>query len=275
MDPQEVCDKHIAIFKAQRREGIGVKFIILILWSIASVFSYFEMKARYINGEFGKEISEENIIPIVIAIALFFGLLLLISKSVLFVSPKKLKSTKNDFKKDVFHLLKDSNPEITDYLPRRKISSKEFYSSNLFHTQFEDYIGEEWIEATFKESKIIICELRVSRLFKKIFKGVFVKCSNISKPIPGQIRFDHLTIDEPINQIIFSGETQRLINDYCSSTESKISISTLGNKLFIAFESNKNLFERSDLICIRNLPEDISTFNSIFKIIKCIVRDLK
>ena len=273
MTSQEITDKHIKIFRSQRREGVIAKFIILFLLALASIYAYFELRYYDEAGKFEKEIKEEQIVNAVAVTGVFFAVLLLVSRSIIYVYPPKLKSARRKYKKDIYHFIITQHPEITEYLPNQKISPGEFYASKLFRTKPEDYKGDDWLKATILGHNVVMCELRVFRLFRNIFTGLFIKCSNIKRSIPNPLYFNHLypaSGEHPY----FSNDTILSISDYCRKYESGICVSTVDDTLYIGIERNKNLFERTSLEAIRNLPEDFEIFKSNFEITKCIIRDL-
>lgn len=273
MTSQEIVDKHIGIFKSQRSEGVIAKFIILFLLIIAFIYSYYDLRATFEVKNIGEDFKEEQIVPTLAVTCLFFSVLLLFSKSIKYVYPPKLKSARRKYKKDIYNFIISEHPEITEYSPNQKINPKEFYTSKLFKTEPEDYKGDDWLTASYRGHKVVMCELRVSRLFKKIFTGLFVKCSNIKRSIPNPISFSHLY---PISgeRQYFSSDTIKYISNYCKKYESGICVSTVDHALYIGIERNKNLFERTSLEAIKNLPEEFEIFKSNFEIIKCIILDL-
>ena len=274
MTSKEIRKIHTNLYKTQRREGIITKFVIVLLLIVALIYSYFHLKALYNVGRLGKEIKEEQIISITIISGAFFTVLLLLSKSIKFVFPAKLKSAKRKYKKDIYNLIKVENPEIIEYLPNQKIHPNEFYASGIFHTKYEDYKGDDWLQAAFRDTKITMCELRVSRLFRSIFNGLFVKCHGITKPVENLLLFNN-TKPAIKDQQYFANDTIQYIDNYCKKYESNVWISTVGDIVFIAIGRNRNLFERSDIKLISNLPEDIEIFRTNFEIAKCVIRDLK
>lgn len=271
MTIQEFKDQHLTLYRDQYKEGFVNKLLALFILVLALIFAYNLCFNGHDQG--AKKLSETYRILIVISVGLFFTASLIFSDPLYFVFPIKVWSAKRKYKIDLFEIIKSITPEIVKYSPGKKISPIEFFNSGLFNERFEDYSGDDWMEFSYNNNLFIACDLKVTRLFKNIFQGLFVTYYSCNKEADFLIRFDP-SDNNSTGSDALSKSSSNLINSYCKTNNSMVIISQKKCSLYIAIERNKNIFERTNLKTINSLENEIEIFKTNIQIVRSIIDDL-
>jgi hypothetical protein len=274
MQIQEFKDQHTKLYSAQRKEGLINKLFVLFLLVPATIFGYYFIGGGNEDAIIAKELTQNQIIVLALGFGFVSAGIVLLANSLSFVFPTKIWYAKGQYKKDIFKVIKAVNPEVQYFIPNKKISAKEFYSSGMFTEIFQDYTGDDWFKVSYNNVVFIMCDLHVTRLFKEIFQGLFVVYYSSNKKQDILIKFSE-TDRMPVNSTFLSEETINLIACYCTKHNKMISISRRTNSIFLAIGRTKNIFERGSLKTISTFENEAEIFRTNLQIVECVINDLK
>jgi len=101
MSVNDLETKYIRILQILKKQGMKNKFLLLLLLVIASVYAYYYLLPLHSEYPEHDEISKKAIIWLAIELTIFWIIILLISKSITFISSKRVRYFKADFKQSV------------------------------------------------------------------------------------------------------------------------------------------------------------------------------
>jgi hypothetical protein len=119
-----------------------------------------------------------------------------------------------------------------------------------------------------------MCDLRVTKLFKEIFQGLFVVYYSNHEKQDTLIKFNEFDRN-PANSSFLSDETINSLVCYCVKQHKTISIARRSNSIFLAIGRTKNIFERDSLKTINTFENEVEIFNTNLQIVESVINDLK
>lgn len=103
-----------------------------------------------------------------------FLVLVLFIKTISLGNHQQYLTYRYHFKKDVINSLRLICSEIQDYIFNQKLNPHYFTDSGLFGKSYIDYRGDDWLKCAYNGVDYELCELEVTRLFRKNFHGIFI-----------------------------------------------------------------------------------------------------
>jgi hypothetical protein len=267
MTIDEFKAKHTAIIKNQIKEGWMNKIIAFALIILSMIFVFFYVFG--IPDEELQELSSSIKIVVISSTGLLAVTLLMLSDPLNFVFPTKMWDAKRNYKIDIFELIQSNVPEIKRYKPAEKINALEFYKSGISNEVFEDYNGDDWMELQYNNHRIILCDLKVTRLFKKVFQGLFVVCQDCDKSRNFTVK---LITDDNCCCEFLSESTLDYIKKFCNN--SPVCISQKNNTLYLTIDRTKNIFEMTNVKTIKSFEDEFVTFQENINLIKQVLTDI-
>jgi hypothetical protein len=273
MTLQEFKEKHIELFKNLRKRGRQSKLLLLPVLLAALVFCCIYIWRTNAGADEKSKLDQTSLKIIDVTASFIILASFALAKPEPFAFPTENLMLKIRYKEDFRRVITGIYPEIEQYNPGKKISAIDFYYSGIFPTPFEDYNGDDWMKVRSGELLFDMCELRVTRLFKTIFTGLFIICRESSKARElrldsGKEGFRRKSLE------YFSHDTCHLINEYTASSNCNVHIVQQKNVIYIAIERSLNLFERKDLRALETLEEQLKIFDNNFLMAKGILKDL-
>jgi hypothetical protein len=250
MNISEFQSKHCILHRNLIIRSRLNKALFLFLLFLAMPAVYFEASTATENGKLMFDGLESIIFTGVIYVLL--SILLILGNPLTFVGSSKVAKFKHGFKTDLFKILQERIPEFQVYHFRQKLHPALFVKSGLFKTDFEDYDGDDLIYGCYKGVKFAICELIISKLFKKIFEGVFI----------------HFKITNPFEKGLENFSDHPNVQEFSAKYNAKLSCSINFSEIFIAIRLKGEHLESGKKRQNNNTEADIELFEDINRLIK-------
>jgi hypothetical protein len=256
MNIRDIIDKYTGLYRDYGRRGLRNKLFSLVLIIPASLFIYLQLEYQW-NIPNYKEITHENVIEIIVIITIVCALIILTTKSINFHTVKQVKSLKANFKRDLFSLIKQEIPEITQYIFYQKIHPETIKKSGLIRLDYTDYLGDDWLRGKYKNVNFEICELHLFKPLKSIFDGMFVRCY-----------YDNDDLFRKSGQLILTTEIQDQMHIFESKHKASVQWSFNNPNLFLTFQIKEKFFEITDEGSIQKLERDYAMLKDLILITK-------
>jgi hypothetical protein len=249
----ELEAKYLNVLQTLKKQGTKNKILVMLLLIPAGIYAYFDLTNNNNGYQERDQISQGMLIVICIGVVIFWIFIILMSKSITFINNKSLRYFNNSFKKELFDCLKNDITELQEYIYYSKIKPAVFYASGLFNSRYDDYLGDDWMRGTYKGVVFDLCELHVSRLFKPIFNGIFVKCD-----------YRALQESEKFFSILDNPLFKDFENRYCAAIHSSANHSCI----YIAVDMKGYFFENKNRSSIEKLDMDSAMLKDLIALIK-------
>ena len=252
----ELETKYLNILQTLKKQGTKNKILVMLLLIPAGIYAFFYVAPEYREYPERDQISRGALIIICTGVSIFWIFIILVSKSVTFINSKNLRYFNNSFKKDLFACLRRDITELEEYIYYNKINPSVFYASGLFSNRYDDYIGDDWMGGSYKRVAFDLCELHVSRLFKAIFNGIFVRCNVRALPE-----------NEKLFCILDSPLFRNFENRYCATIHSSVDHS----HIYLAVDMKGYFFENKNRSSIEKLDLDSAMLKELIELIKSLI----
>ena len=273
MTVSEFIHKHSGLYRKHTKEGQRNKILMLVPVILGLLFIFIYVSAFNDSLPMKKQVPRSFFYFASLLFSLASIVALFISNPHSFISTYRVIDAKVKYKIDLFELLTARHPEILEFDPGKKITAVEFCKSGLFDESFEDYNGDDLMEFPLDNNTLTMCELRVTRLFRTVFKGLFICCHDSSSY--GEFIFD-FERDENNKAVAvhFSEKAIKLMRSYCRSSGLNIKIKKNKSSVYMAIERQINIFERDSLNSILTIEEQFDIFENNFEIARNVISDL-